>query len=284
MTGDLGIEMIPLREIVVGARMRPVTAAGVAQLVQSIRDLGRMTNPVQLRRLDGGLLLLSGGHRLAAARELGWEAIPAKVVECTDAEAKLIEIDDNLASKGLCALELALFMAERKRIYEEMHPDATRGVAGAERRWKDAREMASFAAATAERFGRAVRWAERYAELGARLDRDAARDLMGTPVAGRLTELQQVMRQPKSDQRMIARRVREGGFDSIREVVGKPRTVSSERDVLDRLMRAWDAAPKAVRDHFLIILAGRKGMDERFAKALDAARGPRAGRDGGADE
>ncbi|MCF6233286.1 MAG: hypothetical protein L3J36_09355 [Rhodobacteraceae bacterium] len=57
----------------------------------------------------------------------GSRGIRAKVWDCTDDWAALIEIDDNLAQADLNDLDLAVFLAERKTIYERMPPAAKHG-------------------------------------------------------------------------------------------------------------------------------------------------------------
>ncbi|WP_159966781.1 ParB N-terminal domain-containing protein, partial [Profundibacterium mesophilum] len=108
-------------------RLRPVSEAGVLSLVASIGELGVMKDPIHVRRVPhrgGALELMAGGHRLEAARRLGWTDIPATVWTCSDDWAHLVEIDDNLGGSELGALDTAVFLAARKRIYEKLHPEA----------------------------------------------------------------------------------------------------------------------------------------------------------------
>lgn len=159
-----------LDEIVVGARLRPVSEAGVESLLASIAETGVMKDPVDLRRKkDGSLHLMAGAHRVEAARRLGWEDLPAKVwTNVTDDWARLIEIDDNLAGAELCPLDTAVFLAARKQVYEKLHPETRRGVAGALARW-DASDIVSFASSTAEKFGLSRRHVERLIAIGERI-------------------------------------------------------------------------------------------------------------------
>lgn len=120
---------IPLADIDVSGRRRPVSEVAVQSLKLSIEALG-LQNEIQVRRVvhqGGKIKLMAGGHRVEVYRQLGRETIRAKVWDCTDDWAALIEIDDNLAQADLNDLDLAVFLAERKIVYERMHPEAKNG-------------------------------------------------------------------------------------------------------------------------------------------------------------
>lgn len=128
-TGD-----VKITDIDAGDRLRPVSVAAVEGLVASINELGRMKDEIHLRKArekNAPLVLIAGGHRLAAAKILGWETIPAKVWDCSNDWAVLLEIDDNLAQAKLSALELAIFLSRKKAVYERLRPETKAGMAGA---------------------------------------------------------------------------------------------------------------------------------------------------------
>lgn len=169
-------EELRVADIIVRDRLRPVSEAGVESLLASIRDIGVIKDEIHVRLARRGgkveLRLLAGGHRLEAARRLGWETIRAKVWrDITDDMAQLIEVDDNLAGAEMGALDTAVFLAARKGLYEKMHPETRRGVAGAVARHSatDMMSVASFAAATAEKFGLTERHVRRMIAAGGAL-------------------------------------------------------------------------------------------------------------------
>ncbi len=88
-----------IADIVVRDRLRPVSEAGVQTLIASITETGVMKDAIHLRKKkDGRLYLIAGGHRMAAAINLGWEEIEAKIwTDVTDDWSRMMEIDDNLA-------------------------------------------------------------------------------------------------------------------------------------------------------------------------------------------
>lgn len=179
------ITEVPVEDVIVRDRLRPVSEAGVAALLASIGELGVIKDAIHVRRKkDGSLHLMAGAHRLTAARQLGWATIPAKVWTCTDDWARLMEIDDNLAGSELTVLDTAVFLARRKQVYERMHPQ-TKAATGAElaaKRWNpDASDIVSFASATAEKFGISKRHVERLVTIGHRLGVDEVGMLRRAP-------------------------------------------------------------------------------------------------------
>jgi hypothetical protein len=103
---------VAVGSIVVRGRLRPVTDAGVESLMASIAETGVMKDAVDLRLAkDGSLVLIAGGHRVEAARRLGWAEVPAKVWSgVSDDWARIMEIDDNLTGitvDGVAATRLA---------------------------------------------------------------------------------------------------------------------------------------------------------------------------------
>ena len=56
-------------------------------LIEEIRDNG-VINPVLLRSVDDGYEIIDGRARYLAAKEVGETALDAKIIECTDDEAR----------------------------------------------------------------------------------------------------------------------------------------------------------------------------------------------------
>ncbi len=127
-TGQLAIDQIEAND-----RLRPVNPASVQALVESIGQLGGvMIHDVSVRVIiskDGTTrhVLMAGGHRLAAAKALGWIHLPTKIYRCDDIVAALIEVDDNLANAQLSTLDLCNFIAERKRLFLLLKPHLRKG-------------------------------------------------------------------------------------------------------------------------------------------------------------
>ena len=81
-----------------------------------------------MRASKSGLRLVAGWHRLEATRQLKHDTIRAVVLEGLDADAALLtEIDENLVRADLSPAERAIHLAERKRLYEKLHPQTKHG-------------------------------------------------------------------------------------------------------------------------------------------------------------
>lgn len=111
------IEMIDVDLIEVGERQRPVRTEAVDSLAASIEKIGLRT-PISLRyyadrpaflgegETDDALILLTGAHRLAAVKKLGWNKIECFVAyEGDEIDAQLWEIAENLHRAELTTLE-----------------------------------------------------------------------------------------------------------------------------------------------------------------------------------
>lgn len=190
------ITSVPVADIKVENRLRPVSEAGVEAIMASVAELGILKDPIHIRKVPhrgNALVLMAGGHRLEAAKRLGWAEIPATVWTCNDTWAQLLEVDDNLASAELTALDNAIFLAARKRLYEELHPETRHGGDRGNQHtggWQA--DMMSFCQTTAAKFGLSERHVRRMAAAGARLGPDEARQLRLAPRPVTLADLQEI--------------------------------------------------------------------------------------------
>lgn len=115
--------------VAVFERLRNVDDKKVKALAESMKEIGLIT-PILVRPDDTfgmGFRLIAGAHRLAAAKMLKWDSITATVVEVDSLDARIAEIDENLIRNELSPAERAMHTAERKRLYEEAHPETKKG-------------------------------------------------------------------------------------------------------------------------------------------------------------
>jgi ParB-like chromosome segregation protein Spo0J len=92
--------------------LRPLIDAEVKRLAISMQQIGMMT-PITVRYHDNipsadsddSFELITGRHRVAAAKLLGWEIIDAIEIVCSDVDAKLWEIAENLHRADLTTLQ-----------------------------------------------------------------------------------------------------------------------------------------------------------------------------------
>ncbi len=112
-TRDIRINKIK----VIGER-RALDSEAVRNLADSIRKLGLRT-PITVRRKNGTTRLVTGLHRLEAAKMLGWRTIPCLVIRGGKTVARLWEIAENLHRAELTALERDKMVAEWVRLIEK---------------------------------------------------------------------------------------------------------------------------------------------------------------------
>jgi ParB family transcriptional regulator, chromosome partitioning protein len=110
-----------------GERLRPLSEPAVDALMESIRVNG-LLQPIIIRRPLGMTpRLVAGAHRLEAFRRLGEKLIPTVEIKCSDDEALLREIDENLIREELKPEDRRLCLLKRKRLYEKMFPETKLG-------------------------------------------------------------------------------------------------------------------------------------------------------------
>ena len=179
------LDMVEVRLISDGTRLRPANEGQVEALMESISDVG-ILNPVTLYRrkvLDGiavdGFGIVAGLHRVTAARRLGMETIPAHIVTLGDLERQIAECDENLCGPKLTPSEKALFTRRRKEAYEALHPETKHG---GDRKSDQVAKSAtrSYADDQAEKTGVSARTVRQDAERGEKIDESVLADIQGT--------------------------------------------------------------------------------------------------------
>ena len=257
---------VALDRIEVGGRLRPVSEAGVLSVLASVEELGILKDPIHLRLRRplpvgrGGmptdrerLVLIAGAHRLEVARRLGWEDIPATVWECSDDWAALMEVDDNLAGSELSPLDTAIFLVERKRIYERLHPEARhRTFKGNQHR--EVNELSSFTSVTAEKFGISPRQVQKMIAAGLHLLPHEISQLRAAPRPATLADLQHLSKLSDNARRTAVVQMLHDGKERSAAKAVKSLNGFELRDpedvAFDRLIKAWSRAPRATRRRF----------------------------------
>jgi hypothetical protein len=99
---------------VVGKR-RPLKMPKVRAIAASM-DLIGLQNPITVLRRDKKVILVSGWHRLEAAKHLGWSSIPCIVLLQDKVPARIWQIVENLYRAELTALERAELTDELRQL------------------------------------------------------------------------------------------------------------------------------------------------------------------------
>lgn len=175
---------IPVELIENGQRLRELSEATVAALVNSIGDVG-LLNPITVyprklfrggNQIDG-YGLVAGLHRKTACERLGLVEIEANVLELSDLQCQIAECDENLCAPQLTPSDRARFTKRRKEAYEALHPEAKHG---ANRHTRSETAPPSFAADQATVTGQSERKVQLDAERGDKVDTQALELIRGT--------------------------------------------------------------------------------------------------------
>ena len=104
-----------INSITVKQGRRTVDDAKVRELAQSMSEIG-LINPITVTQ---GKVLITGAHRLAAAKLLGWTDIQATVSELDGLRVELAEIDENLMRNELHYIDRGQAFKRRDELLTE---------------------------------------------------------------------------------------------------------------------------------------------------------------------
>lgn len=257
---------LPLSKLRRRLSARAINQAAVAGLVESIREIG-IINPIRVRpsRIyedaisTDGWEITAGCHRHEAAKQIGLETVPCIVVSDDDLHAELAMIDENLCRAELSPSVRALQTARRKEIYEELHPEAKAGVAGANARWHaDEKFTSAFSSDVAEKTGRTQRAVQLDTERGEKVIEEALNLIRGTSLdtgvyldkLKRLTPNDQVTAVERD---LLAERRRLREAKAAKETKLAPEPLSdfeAEEKQYAALVSAWNRSGTGARERF----------------------------------
>lgn len=256
----IGILELPIRLIDVSRRLRPVNDLYVESLMVSLDAIGQK-DEIHVRRVrhqDNRLVLMAGAHRVEAHLRLGCTSISAKVWECNDDWAELVEIDDNLAHGDLNPLDLSVFLARRKVVYERMHPGTKRGVfKGNQHTGNEVSDIMSFTRSTAEQRDLSTRQIERLVAAGSNLDAETIALLRKAPQRVTLSDLQALGKcGDAADRRAVCEVLSRGeaknakaALEGLKAGPSKDAVSPIDAETL-KIKGAWARASKAARRRF----------------------------------
>lgn len=264
---------VEIGDIEYSDRLRDIEPAHAMLIAVSMRERGQLT-PILVRRRPGKkgqpYILVAGGHRIEGANLNGWTKIKAVLFTGTEAEARLAEIDENLIRHELSAFDRATFMAERKRLYEEIHPDAKHGGDRRSAEYQnDTVTVWSFAKDTAERCGLTSRTIERAVQIATKLAPAAKARIPGTWLAKKQGELI-ALSHLTPEQQLQALDLLLSPEPSVKSVEAARKVVQGVRDQVkpeaekqfDKLADAWDRAGAPARRNFVEFLRKAGALDQ----------------------
>ncbi|KZL19054.1 ParB/RepB/Spo0J family partition protein [Pseudovibrio sp. Ad37] len=255
---------LPLKDIVVPERLRPVHQDWIEVLASSLDELG-LKEPIVVREVKRGrskqIELVAGAHRLAAAEKLGWEEIPVSQVEASDLEAKLIEIDENLMRRELSPLDRAVFLTARKEVHEELYPETQHGGDVKSADFKEKNQVAKlatrFSKAAAEKTGLSERSIQRAVSIISRLPPDVIELVRQTDLAESGKELEALAKKEPAAQRAILNVIADGNATKVSQaevllsMKSSMAPVSEEEKAFRTLLASWNRLGRKRRRSFL---------------------------------
>jgi ParB family transcriptional regulator, chromosome partitioning protein len=276
-------DLLPLDCIIDTDRLRPVDEAWVAALAESIRDHG-LEQPIVVRPNPlsvNSFVLVAGCHRLAAFRLLGQTEIPVIVRQLSPDEARLVEIDENLMRRELDPLDRAVFMAERKAVWERMYPETAHGGDRKSRKKQGENQVATIATRFSKDVGKRTGLSERSVQLACRiyaeLGPDAIARLRGTPLAGNQAQLLLLARMTPAERDAAIAAAVASQTSTVKAALRSAGLGAPEIDPTERQYRAlcdlWDRAGAKARRRFLARIG--VGEDEE-SDGVTAATGKTA--------
>lgn len=211
------IQNIPIEQITCGKRIRPLKADAVTELAKSIEQIG-LLNPIAVREDNQ---LIAGRHRLEAVKSLGWSTVPANVCSVNELQSRLAEIDENLIRNDLTALEHAEHLAERKQVYEGIHPETKREATLKQHRLAESakRTAPSFVADTAAKTGASERTVRTDVQIGTAIDEPVRDMIRDTDIADKKTELLKLAQMPKEQQKSVAEKIVSGEAKTVKDAI-----------------------------------------------------------------
>lgn len=260
---------VSLASIRIPERLRPVDPAWAAAVGESMRQSGLTHRIVVRPDLPGAateFVLVAGLHRYHGATLIGWTEIDVEVRDLGDLEAKIVEIDENLMRRELSALDRAVFLSERKRLWEEAHPETGHGKAPkslkakADRKDDRMSSFLSFADDVAERTGLSPRTIQRATALAADLGPELIARLRLSPIADNAAQLAALARLPENF-KSAALAPLAGGAPTLKaalKVAGMvPAQLPKDERDFRSLVAHWSRASSKARRRFLAHIKAR---------------------------
>jgi len=263
------VNFIKISDIDDSGRIRSVDRDHSELIAISMKEIGPK-QPITVRPTPGAskpYRLVIGAHRLDAFGLNGWNELEQGkhfvIEEMTEDQAKLAEIDENLARHELNALDRALFLLERKRVYETLHPETKHGgerksqtlrLDGKPQTLRLYRER--FSRNAAKKLGLSERAVQLSVDLASKLDPQAIKALRGTKLERNQRELLAIAELEPEQQRAVAGLIGAGSAKTSAQAkvtAGFAAAVvhDPQARLYSILLDAWTKADKVTRANFL---------------------------------
>jgi ParB family chromosome partitioning protein len=200
-------------------RVRGTNDAKVLGLAENMAEFG-LALPIEVVAVTDGYSLVAGAHRLAAAKQLGWEKIDARVYEADAFKAssalQIREITENLIRAELTALDRACGIARWKERDEAQGNVAKRG--GDRKSKRSALHFdESFSRVASEAFDLSERSIQTYCQIANHVSDEIYDLIYQLPCANSQRELLLLAMQPEAERLKIAKLLASENAASVAE-------------------------------------------------------------------
>jgi ParB family chromosome partitioning protein len=263
------IRPVDIAVIVVRDRLRPLDQAHVELLAQSMRrqkeaGLPPQIAPIEVGRSGDKYILVTGWHRLEAAKQAGLKTVDARIIDGDADKRRLREIEENVCRHDLNALDKAFFVREWCALQGGL--EAPKGKSEKEENLADqCSAKIALPADAAERLKLSRRAIFYHLKL-ARTLRPVRNQLAGLPIASNQSELLRLARETDEEKRAaIIDKMRSG--KAFKEAAAPKKAVALKKGKHGALTAAWNGASVTEQDAFL----------QDIIKALSAPRRKKLG-------
>jgi ParB-like chromosome segregation protein Spo0J len=158
---------------------------------------------------------VAGAHRLRACEQLGWKTVPVTIISASKLTSELAGLDENLVRAELTILQRAEQLARRKQLYEALHPETRRGVAGGRasggsRRGERTTDTVSLVRQVAQKAGVSSRTIERQVQIATGIPKALRKALHRTWAADDQKALLQIARLEGAEQGAVVELISTG--------------------------------------------------------------------------
>jgi ParB family chromosome partitioning protein len=256
---------ILLEFIEIGDRHRSINEDGVQSLMSSMQEIGIQT-PITAREVphpDGpdygeSWVLITGAHRLEAAKRLGWTRIDVRSLSSiSEVDAELWEIDENLMRSELTPAQRAKHLVRRQELWE-LRQNASGTICSTRCGGNDSKGKGykGFASDVSTSTGKSKQDVNRAISRGTKIAPDVLADVQGTEM-DKGVELDALAKMEPDEQRNVVSLVKSGEAKSIRDAspVSPPREILNDNEIInkqvDAIIAAWNRAGPEAREQFI---------------------------------
>jgi N6-adenosine-specific RNA methylase IME4 len=240
-------EEIKIADIQIGANRRAVNKEKVAQLADSIKEVG-LLSPIVLSQEN---VLVAGNHRLEAFKLLGRESIPFSRAEKNDKlHLRLAEIHENLARNNGTQLEQSEWLAESKMIYIELFPETKQGASGrrgsGKKEYVSKTDNLSFSDETAKQTGLSDRTVRRKTARAEDIPQDIRDMIRETDIADSGKELDEIVKVSRQEPEKVKQIVQVAIAKNmpIEQAAKEIKREEVRQERVDRVIELAQVAPK----------------------------------------